>query len=96
MTVYAHVGEQIRCDFFFQDTEGVGVAGLTATVDVYDPTGTKVLSDQTPDEVGGGLYTYATNATSAGHWRMVGKTAGTVVSKHLAGLQIARQGGPIQ
>lgn len=97
MTVYAQVGEEIRCDFFFQDSDGAGVTGLTVAVDVYNPEGTKTLSDQTPTEIGGGLYTYATNGTSRGHWRMVAKTASTdVIAQHLPALQITRNNGPFR
>jgi hypothetical protein len=59
----------------------LGVAGLTVTVDLYDPTGTKVVTAGSATELGGGIYIYVHDDDDAaeGTWRAVFKTSDSTV-----------------
>lgn len=75
-------GVDVTVKAFFVESK-VGKTGLTVTVDVYNPAGSKVVSDASATEVGGGLYTYTILGSSipstAGEWVAVFKTATTSV-----------------
>lgn len=68
----------------------VGAAGLTVTVDVYNPAGTKIVSDAAAVEIGGGLYSYTLSGSftaAEGGYVAVFKTADTTVAqKHIPAL----------
>src|SRR5512145_152909 len=75
-------GETAPFTAFFEDATGAGVTGLTVTVDIYDPSRTKVVSDGAATEIGGGYYEYPYQVT-AGPWRVTFKTVSTAVAaKH--------------
>ena len=75
-------GVDVTVKAFFVESK-VGKTGLTVTVDVYNPAGSKVVSDASATEVGGGLYTYtilgSSIPTTAGEWVAIFKTATTSV-----------------
>lgn len=67
---------------FFQDADGVGVTGLTVTVDVYDGDGSLIVNNQAATEIAGGFYKYDVAAslnTDAGEYLALFKTASTSV-----------------
>ena len=64
----------------------VGVAGLTVTVDVYNAAGTKITDGAAATEIGGGWYIYPVTPSTAGRWRAIFKTAGTVDQQHIPSL----------
>jgi len=74
-------------DFYaFYTKFGLGVTGLTVTVDVYR-NGTEILSAQATTEKGDGLYYYqmaSGSNTAAGVYIAIFKTAGDVDTPHLA------------
>lgn len=76
---------------FYTDTDGVGVTGLTVTVDVYEGvTGTPIVSAGSATALGGGIYYYTLSSGSVdanGAYIALFKTAGTVAQKHLPALQ---------
>ena len=74
-------GNSLPFDFFFTASK-VGKTGLTVTVDVYNPAGTKIVTDGSASEIAGGLYTYSLASglvTTAGNYRAVGKTSDATV-----------------
>jgi hypothetical protein len=77
------VGQALRGDAYYEASKQ-GKTGLTVTVDVYNPSGTKVVADGAATEIGGGFYTYLMAAnlnTVAGHYRFVFKTADATVDR---------------
>lgn len=65
----------------FYTSGGIGATGLTVTVDVYRPDGTKVVSDGSATETGGGLYRYAYVFSVVGDYRAIFKTTDTTVDQ---------------
>jgi hypothetical protein len=66
-----------------------GSTGLTVTVDVYDPSGTKIVDAGSASELAGGLYAYTLSSSnsSAGEYVAIFKTAdATVDSQHVPSL----------
>ena len=66
-----------------------GSTGLTVTVDVYDPAGTKIVDAGSASELAGGLYTYTLSSSnsSAGEYVAIFKTAdASVDSQHVPSL----------
>lgn len=60
----------------------IGKTGLTVTVDVYNPAGTRIVTDGSAVELGGGLYYYSLSSGSTGtegEYIAVFKTATTAV-----------------
>lgn len=60
----------------------VGKTGITVTIDVFNPSGTKIVTDGSCTEMGDGIYTYvlaSTNTSSEGEYIAVFKTADTTV-----------------
>lgn len=54
-----------------------GAAGLAVTVDVYNPAGTKIVTDGSATGIGGGLYRYTLasgSVTTAGNYCCIFKT----------------------
>lgn len=74
------IGQALSVQAFYTLT-GVGVTGLTVTVDVYR-AGTKIVTDGVVTELAGGLYAYtlaAGSVTVAGIYTFIFKTASTGV-----------------
>jgi hypothetical protein len=66
-----------------------GSTGLTVTVDVYDPAGTKIVDASAATELAGGLYTYTLSSSnsSAGEYVAIFKTAdANVDAQHVPSL----------
>jgi hypothetical protein len=66
-----------------------GSSGLTVTVDVYDPSGTKIVDAGSASELAGGLYTYTLSSSnsSAGEYVAIFKTAdANVDAQHVPSL----------
>ena len=66
-----------------------GSTGLTVTVDVYDPSGTKIVDASAATELAGGLYTYtlAASNSSAGEYVAIFKTTdANVDAQHIPSL----------
>ncbi|AKA71970.1 hypothetical protein [Clostridium scatologenes] len=60
----------------------VGKTGITVTIDVFNPSGTKIVTDGSTVELGDGIYTYTlanTNTSSEGEYVAIFKTADTTV-----------------
>lgn len=76
----------------FLTVEKVGQAGLTVTVDVYDASDAKVVSNAAATDVGGGFYSYTLGAgftAVAGEYRAVFKTTSDdVAQKHVPALWV--------
>lgn len=67
---------------------GANATGLTVTVNVYDETGTAIVTGASATEIGSGLYGYSLASGSvdaAGLYTAVFDTAGTVDQRNLAG-----------
>lgn len=90
-----YVGEILPFYAFFV-ADKAGSTGLTVTVDVYR-NGTKIVTDGSATEKGGGLYYYelaAASVTVEGEYIAIFKTTDTDVDqKHLPALQVARAPG---
>src|ERR1051325_2654752 len=70
--------------FFRTMPNGFGKTGLVLAsalvVDVYSPTGSLLATNQTPQEIGGGLYIYTLSGSStsvAGEYSAIFKTTDT-------------------
>ena len=66
-----------------------GSTGLTVTVDVYDPAGTKIVDASAATELAGGLYTYTLSSSnsSAGEYVAIFKTTDSAVdAQHIPSL----------
>lgn len=66
-----------------------GSTGLTVTVDVYDPSGTKIVDAGSASELAGGLYTYTLSSSnsSAGEYVAIFKTTdANVDAQHVPSL----------
>jgi hypothetical protein len=87
------IGQDLTFDAFYT-LDGVGVAGLTVTVDVWRGS-TLVSNNVAATAVGGGFYTYTlpgASVTVKGHYRAKFKTEGEVDTQQIAALQIV---GPV-
>lgn len=75
------IGRPLTFTAFFTSLKQ-GKTGLSVTVDVFDPTGTMVVTAASAAEIGDGLYSYVmsgTLSTVAGNYAAVFKTSdGTV------------------
>jgi hypothetical protein len=76
--------------FAFYTEDKDGKTGLTVTIDVYNPAGTKIVNGGSASEIGGGLYYYdlsSASTTTAGGFAAIFKTATTTVDqKHIPAL----------
>ena len=73
----------------FYTASKAGATGLTVTVDVYDPAGTKIVDASAATELAGGLYTYTLSSSnsSAGEYVAIFKTAdANVDAQHVPSL----------
>ena len=73
----------------FYTASKAGATGLTVTVDVYDPAGTKIVDAGNASELAGGIYTYtlAASNSSAGEYVAIFKTTDSAVdAQHIPSL----------
>lgn len=80
----------------FYAKDGLGVTGLTVTLDVRNPSGTEIVTGASATEVGDGFYSYTLSSGSTGsegEYLAVFKTAGDVDQKHLPSLWVIGRGG---
>lgn len=73
-----------------------GKTGLTVTVDIYDPSGTQIVTAGSATALGGGLYTYTltSNNSSEGEYAAIFKTTdSTVDAQHIPSLWVLGRAG---
>lgn len=73
-----------------------GKTGLTVTVDIYDPSGTQIVTGGSATAIGGGLYSYtlASNNSTEGEYAAIFKTTdSTVDSQHIPSLWVLGRAG---
>jgi len=73
-----------------------GKTGLTVTVDIYDPSGTQIVTGGSATALGGGLYSYtlSTDNSSEGEYAAIFKTTdSTVDSQHIPSLWVLGRAG---
>ena len=73
-----------------------GKTGLTVTVDLYDPSGTQIVTGGSATALGGGLYSYtlSTNNSAEGEYAAIFKTTdATVDSQHIPSLWVLGRAG---
>ena len=73
-----------------------GKTGLTVTVDLYDPSGTQIVTGGSATAIGGGLYSYtlSTNNSAEGEYAAIFKTTDTTVdSQHIPSLWVLGRAG---
>lgn len=89
-------GNAVKFLAFYVESK-VGKTGLTVTVDIYDPSGTKIVDNASATEVGGGLYSYTLSSGSVdenGEFVAVFKTATTSVdAQHIPALWVIGRAG---
>ena len=80
----------------FYTASKTGKTGLTVTVDLYDPSGTQIVTGGSATAIGGGLYSYtlSTNNSAEGEYAAVFKTTdSTVDSQHIPSLWVLGRAG---
>jgi hypothetical protein len=80
----------------FYTASKTGKTGLTVTVDVYDPSGSKIVDDQSATAIGGGLYAYTLSSSnsSEGEYAAIFKTTdSTVDAQHIPSLWVLGRAG---
>lgn len=73
-----------------------GKTGLTVTIDIYDPSGTQIVTGGSATAVGGGLYSYtlASNNSTEGEYAAIFKTSdSTVDAQHIPSLWVLGRAG---
>jgi hypothetical protein len=73
-----------------------GKTGLTVTIDIYDPSGSQIVTDGSATALGGGLYAYtlSSNNSSEGEYAAIFKTSdSTVDSQHIPSLWVLGRAG---
>ena len=73
-----------------------GKTGLTVTIDIYDPSGSQIVTGGSATAIGGGLYSYtlSTNNSAEGEYAAIFKTTdSTVDSQHIPSLWILGRAG---
>ena len=73
-----------------------GKTGLTVTVDLYDPSGTQIVTGGSATAIGGGLYAYtlSTNNSAEGEYAAIFKTTdSTVDAQHIPSLWVLGRAG---
>ena len=73
-----------------------GKTGLTVTVDLYDPSGSQIVTGGSATAIGGGLYAYtlSTNNSAEGEYAAIFKTSdSTVDSQHIPSLWVLGRAG---
>jgi len=73
-----------------------GKTGLTVTIDIYDPSGSQIVTGGSATAIGGGLYSYtlSTNNSAEGEYAAVFKTTdSTVDAQHIPSLWVLGRAG---
>ena len=73
-----------------------GKTGLTVTVDLYDPSGSQIVTGGSATAIGGGLYAYtlSTNNSAEGEYAAIFKTSDTTVdAQHIPSLWVLGRAG---
>jgi len=73
-----------------------GKTGLTVTIDIYNPSGTQIVTAGSATALGGGLYSYtlSTDNSSEGEYAAIFKTTdSTVDSQHIPSLWVLGRAG---
>jgi antitoxin component HigA of HigAB toxin-antitoxin module len=73
-----------------------GTTGLTVTVDIYNPSGSQIVTGGSATAIGGGLYSYtlSTNNSAEGEYAAIFKTTDTTVdSQHIPSLWVLGRAG---
>lgn len=73
-----------------------GKTGLTVTIDIFDPSGTQIVTGGSATAIGGGLYSYvlSTNNSAEGEYAAIFKTSdSTVDSQHIPSLWVLGRAG---
>jgi hypothetical protein len=73
-----------------------GKTGLTVTIDIYNPSGTQIVTGGSATAIGGGLYSYvlSTNNSAEGEYAAVFKTTdSTVDAQHIPSLWVLGRAG---
>jgi hypothetical protein len=73
-----------------------GKTGLTVTVDIYNPSGTQIVTAGSATAIGGGLYSYvlSTNNSAEGEYAAIFKTTdATVDAQHIPSLWVLGRAG---
>lgn len=80
----------------FYTASKTGKTGLTVTIDIYDPSGSQIVTGGSATAIGGGLYAYtlSTNNSAEGEYAAIFKTAdSTVDSQHIPSLWVLGRAG---
>ena len=80
----------------FYTASKTGKTGLTVTVDLYDPSGTQIVTGGNATAIGGGLYSYvlSTNNSAEGEYAAIFKTSdSTVDAQHIPSLWVLGRAG---
>ena len=73
-----------------------GKTGLTVAVDIYNPSGTQIVTAGSATALGGGLYSYtlSTDNSSEGEYAAIFKTSdSTVDAQHIPSLWVLGRAG---
>jgi hypothetical protein len=73
-----------------------GKTGLTVTIDIYNPSGTQIVTAASATAIGGGLYSYtlSTNNSAEGEYAAIFKTTdATVDAQHIPSLWVLGRAG---
>jgi hypothetical protein len=73
-----------------------GKTGLTVTIDIYDPSGSQIVTGGSATAIGGGLYSYtlSTNNSAEGEYAAIFKTTdSTVDAQHIPSLWVLGRAG---
>jgi len=80
----------------FYTASKTGKTGLTVTIDIYDPSGTQIVTGGSATAIGGGLYSYvlSTNNSAEGEYAAIFKTTdSTVDAQHIPSLWVLGRAG---
>jgi hypothetical protein len=80
----------------FYTASKTGKTGLTVTVDIYDPSGSQIVTGGSATAIGGGLYSYtlASNNSAEGEYAAIFKTTdSTVDAQHIPSLWVLGRAG---
>lgn len=80
----------------FYTSSKQGKTGLTVTIDIYDPSGTQIVTGGSATAIGGGLYAYtlSTNNSAEGEYAAIFKTSdSTVDAQHIPSLWVLGRAG---
>ena len=80
----------------FYTASKTGKTGLTVTVDIYNPSGSQIVTGGSATAIGGGLYSYtlSTNNSAEGEYAAIFKTAdSTVDAQHIPSLWVLGRAG---